>query len=259
MRSCGTPYTGINCLYLWAVAEQNSYSSPYWMTYRQASELGGQVRRGEKSSPAIFYKQYEVEPRSDNPDDDGLRRVMRAYHVFNACQIDGLPERYQPEQNSDHEQPAYADRDRIEAWFARLPIKVQHHGHEAWYSRTTDIIQLPPAELFDSYPDYAATRCHETIHATGHESRLNREFGKRFGDQAYAFEELVAETGSLMIGSDLNLPGSMIDSHASYIKHWLDILKSDPTAILTAASKAEQAVNWLKEQVAINHELAIAA
>lgn len=259
MRACGTPYSGINCLFLWALAEIHGFSSPFWMTYKQAADLGGQVRRGERSSPAIFYKQYEVEPKPEDPDDDGTRRVMRAYNVFNACQIDGLPEKYLPADPSDNDKPIYADRAKIDAWFATVPLQVRHQGNEAWYCRKSDIIQLPPVEAFDSYPDYAATRWHESIHATGHSNRLNREFGKRFADQAYAFEELVAETGSLMLGAELNLPDSMIENHTAYIKDWLDILKSDATAILAAAAKAEQAVGWLQEHAAIDHELPIAA
>lgn len=258
LRACGTPYTGINCLYLWAMAEQSGFNSRYWMTYKQAQDLGAQVRKGEKSSIAIFYKQYEVEPKADDDADDGKRRVLRCYHVFNACQIDGLPERFTAPELIV-EQPEYDQRQQLEATFASWPIAVRHAGTQAYYSPSADIIQLPAAEKFFTYPDYAATRCHETIHATGHENRLNRQFGKRFGDKSYSFEELVAETGAMILGAELGLPDILVDGHAGYIAHWLEILKADNTAILTAAAKAEEAVNWINANATSPAAMPIAA
>lgn len=258
LRACGTPYSGINCLFLWAMAEQNGFHSRYWMTYKQAQQIGGQVRKGEKSSPAIFYKQYEVEPKPDQEDDDGKRRVMRCYHVFNACQIDGLPEKFvTPE--IVVEQPEYEQRETLEAMFASWPLQVRHAGTQAYYSPQADIIQLPNPEKFFTYPDYAATRCHESIHATGHKDRLNREFGKRFGDKAYSMEELCAETGSFSMSADLGLPDTVMEGHAAYIGHWLEILRADNTAILKAAAKGEEAVNWLKANAARASSMQIAA
>lgn len=245
LRTCGTPYTGINCLLLWAMAEQNGFHSRNWMTYKQSQELGGQVRKGEKSSPAIFYKQYEVEPKDHGADDDGKRRVMRCYHVFNACQIDGLPEKFTAPEIIV-EQPAFDRREELEALFTTWPLHVRHAGGQAYYNPKADIIQLPNPEKFFTYPDYAATRVHESVHATGHQDRLNRQFGKRFGDKSYCFEELVAETASFLFSAELGLPDTIMDGHTAYIGHWLEILRADNTAILTAAARGEEAINWLK-------------
>ena len=245
LRACGTHYTGINCLYLWAMAEQNGFHSRYWMTYKQAQQLGAQVRKGEKSSLAIFYKQYDVEPKEDSDDDDGKRRVMRAYHVFNACQIDDLPEKYTATEIVV-QQPEYEQREALEAMFNSWPLQVRHAGTQAYYSPSADIIQLPNREKFFTYPDYAATRVHESVHATGHKDRLNRQFGKRFGDKAYQFEELVAESASFFMSGELGLPDTVMEGHVAYIGHWLEILRNDKTALFTAAARGEEAVNWLK-------------
>jgi antirestriction protein ArdC len=122
---------------------------------------------------------------------------------------------------------------------------VRHNGLRAYYNRTRDEIVLPPIDLFKSYLGYAAVRAHESAHWAGGERRLNRTFGKRFGDAAYAMEELVADISAAILGAALGLPEAELDNHAAYVATWLAVLKSDKNAILTAASKADETVDYL--------------
>ncbi len=247
LRSCGTPYRGINTFWLWIVADAAGYSSPYWMTYRQCQKLGGQVRKGEKSTIAIFYKSYTKEiENAEGEQDTENRRVLKAYSVFNADQCDGLPDLYHPKPPVAAVEPEGRE-DRLDAFFARVNANLRHHGGQAYYEPPRDRITMPPAELFDAYSHYYATLAHEMSHWTGHSSRLDRDLKNRFGSDAYAAEELIAELSSAILGAELGLPVTHLDHHASYIASWLKILKSDERAILTAAAKAEEAASLLLE------------
>ncbi len=198
LRACGTPYKGGNIFWLWLVADMMGYASPYWMTYRQASELGGQVRRGEKSTIAIFYKSYgkTMTDAATGEERDEKRMVLRSYPVFNCSQIDDLPERFHAVPVvTPHRQDDPVHVADVMAFFDAVPADTRHGGDEAYYSRVTEHIQLPPVEAFTGFDAYAATRSHEIAHWSANEKRLNREFGKRFGDEAYAVEELCALSG----------------------------------------------------------------
>ncbi len=258
LRACGTPYRGINTFWLWMVADSHGYGSPYWMTYRQAQVLGGQVRKGERSSIAVLYKNYakgcgqdcEMGTDSDRVDDSdqsgrSLRRVVRSYAVFNADQIDGLPGRYRPTLDEAVADEPEGREAELDAFFAAIPANLRHHGEEAYYEPVCDRVTMPPAALFSGYDHYYATLAHELSHWTGHGSRLGRDLAHRFGSRAYAAEELVAELASAMIGAELGLPVKHLDHHASYIGHWLELLKADDRAILTAAARAEEAAALL--------------
>jgi antirestriction protein ArdC len=256
LRHCGAPYRGINTLLLWMEAEERGFSSPYWMTYRQAEIFKGQVRKGEKCSHAVFYKTLTSQDEKAGTDDGNAidiaeeggsktRRLLRQYALFNADQIDGLPELYYPRTKVIGPLPESEHRPQIESFFAKIPAIVRHNGFRAYYNRTRDEIVLPPIELFNSYLGYAAVRGHESAHWAGAEKRLNRTFGKRFGDAAYAMEELVADISAAVLGAALGLPEAELDNHASYLAAWLTVLKSDKTAILTAASKADETVDYL--------------
>jgi antirestriction protein ArdC len=248
LRSCGSPYHGMNIFWLWMIAELRGFTSPYWMTYRQSQLLGGQVRRGERSSIAVFYKTYgkAVDDPQTGESTIEARRLLRSYAIFNASQIDGLPGRYYPEPETIV--PIESDpvrRAELMAFFDAIPADVRHGGDKAYFSPAGDYIQMPPLERFGSFDGYAATRSHETAHWSGGAGRLNREFGKRFGDEKYAAEELVAELTSAVLGSELGLPVDHIANHAAYIGNWLTILKADNRAILTLASKADEAARYL--------------
>ena len=248
LRACGQPYRGINAIYLWLIAEANGYSSPTWMTYNQASTLGGQVRKGEKSEIAVFFKSYET------TDQDAVtgevvatrRRVMRTYHVFNVAQIDNLPERFTyvappallpPEEH----------RAAVDAFIAAQGADIRIGGNSAHYVPSRDYIQMPRWQDFDSYALYGATAIHELAHWTGHKDRLNRETLHQYsnGPDMRAAEELVAEMASAMVGADLGLPANHLDNHAAYISSWLKLLRGDDHAIFKAAARAEEAAQYL--------------
>jgi len=194
LRACGIPYRGMNVFWLWMVADMCGYASPYWMTYNQAKTLGAQVRKGEKSTIAIFYKSYtkEVEAPDTGEKSDEARRVLKAYPVFNADQVEGLPERFHPAVTLDLVEPEGREAE-LDAYFAAIPVNLRHLGCEAYYEPTTDRVTMPPASLFSGFDHYYATLAHELSHWTGHSSRLARDLKNRFGTAAYAAEELVAE------------------------------------------------------------------
>jgi antirestriction protein ArdC len=251
LRHCGTAYRGINTLLLWMTAEERGYTSPTWMTYRQAEILGGQVRKGEKCSHAVFYKSIAPGEPADTEeigaDEEGskVRRLLRFFAVFNADQIEGLPARYLPASTETRQIPDSIHRPQLEALFARVPATVRHNGTRAYYHIARDEIVLPPADQFQSYEGYGAVRLHETAHWSGAEKRLNRTFGKRFGDNAYAVEELVADISSAILGAAMGLPEAQLDNHAAYLATWIKVLKADKNAILTAAAKADEAADFI--------------
>jgi antirestriction protein ArdC len=246
LRACGIPYRGMNVFWLWMVADMCGYASPFWMTYNQAKELGAQVRKGEKSTIAIFYKSYtkEVEAPETGEKTDESRRVLKAYPVFNADQVEGLPERFHPAATLEVVEPDGRQAE-LDSFFANIPAVLRHQGDEAYYEPVADRVTMPPAHLFSGFDHYYATLAHELSHWTGHASRLDRNLKNRFGSAAYAAEELIAELSSAMLGAELGLPVTHLDSHASYIEHWLKLLKQDDRAILTAAAKAEEASRLL--------------
>lgn len=246
-RALGQAYTGINSLLLWAIADCQGFNSQYWMTRKQAHELGGTVRRGEPSSPSIYFNTFTKagQPTLTRESSPVIIRFMRSYSVFNCDQIDGLPAHYYP-QPMTHEQAEPSKRQaEIDAFFSPIPIEIRHGGNRAFYSPGGDYVQMPPKANFLTSDHHATTLGHELAHATGAPHRLAREFGRRFGDKAYAFEELVADITAGIVCSELGLPPELHDNHASYISGWLAILKGDKTAIITAAAKAEQAYRWL--------------
>jgi antirestriction protein ArdC len=245
-RYNGLAYSGINTLYLWAIADARGYTSPYWMTARQARQSGAAVRGGEPYAISVYHATARAKPRTLRQAEEGERffRFLRCYAVYNADQIEGLPAHYHPEPATALADPV-EHRAGIAAFFEPVPVPVRHGGARAYYSPASDHIQLPHPRHFGSLDHYWSTRAHECVHATGAAHRLNRVFGKRFGDKAYAFEELVACLGQSFISAELGLPAALHDSHASYLASWIDVLERDKTAIIQAAAKAERAVAWL--------------
>jgi len=245
LRFNGLPYSGINVLMLWGAALTEGFNTPTWMTFRQAKELGANVRKGEKGS-LVVYANAVVRTETTDDGDEIEREIpfLKGYTVFNVQQIDGLPEPYyaKPEPRlTPIARIAHAD-----AFFAATQADVRHRGHKAFYSQGADYIQLPPAEAFVDIEAYYSTLAHEVVHWTKHASRLNREFGRRqFGDDGYAREELVAELGAAFLSADLDIAPEVREDHASYVEHWLKVLDSDKKAIFQAASYAQRAVDYL--------------
>ena len=197
LRHNGQPYTGINILSLWASASALGFAAPIWMTYRQASTLGAQVRKGEKGSPVVYANsmtRHETDPDSGAEIERDIH-FLKGYTVFNVEQIDGLPTQYHASASPRLDVP---DRiARADGFFTATGANLSHVGTRAFYQPSTDRIVLPPFEAFRDAQSYYSTLAHETTHWTAHESRLARDFGgRRFGSEAYAIEELVAELGA---------------------------------------------------------------
>ena len=252
LRATGEAYQGINVLLLWMEAVAAGHPSPTWMTYRQAQAFGGQVRKGERGCPVVYFgtatKRGEEESAPEPAGDDAGREVrfLKTYTVFNLAQIDGLPERFAADQVQAPPLPAPERIAHADAFFGGLGIEVRHGGAQAYYSATEDRIQLPPLKAFHDAEGYYATLGHETVHATRHPPRLDRDFGRqRFGDEGYAREELCAELGSAFLAADLGLYLESREDHAAYLASWIKVLQGDKRAIVSAAAHAERAVKFL--------------
>lgn len=246
LRFNGVPYRGINIVLLWMSAMQQGYACPLWMTYRQAAELSGQVRRGEKGTLVVYADTF----KRRETDEDGQEQefdvpFLKSYVVFNCEQIDGLPERYsarseamiQPAERAEH----------AERFFRHTGADIRHGGGLAFYSPAGDFVQMPPFERFHEAEGYYATLAHELTHWTRHPSRLDRDFGRqRWGDEGYAMEELVAEMGAAFLCADLGLTPEVREDHAAYIGSWLKVLKDDRRAVFWAASHAQRAADYLQ-------------
>lgn len=244
----GNAYNGINVVSLWVSAECQGFTSPIWATYKQWQSMDAQVRKGEKSSLVVFYKEYDSEPDPDNADDDGKRRVARASFVFNANQVDGyaLPEAPAPLGPIERLQA-------VDRFVANTGAQIAHGGERAFYRPSTDHIQMPDEDLFCGTDTmtrgegYYAVLVHELTHWTGAKHRLDRQLGKRFGDQAYAAEELVAEIGAAFLCAELGVTQDTRPDHAQYLAQWLTLMKSDSRAVFTAAARALEAAAFLQK------------
>lgn len=245
LRHNGQPYSGVNILMLWGAAMESGFVSSQWMTFKQALELDACVRKGERGSLVVYAN--TISRTEEGANGEELERkipFMKGYTVFNVEQIDGLPEHYyaKPE-------PVIDPARRIEhadSFFAATGAEIGHGGNRACYNVATDRVQLPPFEAFRSPESYYATLAHELTHWTRHPSRLDRDFGrKRFGDEGYAREELVAELGAAFLCADLELTPEPGADHAAYIESWLSVLHGDKRAIFQAAAHAQRAADFM--------------
>ncbi|MBL8552241.1 MAG: DUF1738 domain-containing protein [Hyphomonadaceae bacterium] len=246
-RANGQPYRGVNIVALWAAGLESGFASPFWFTFKQALALGGQVRKGERGAFVVFYKEMNAQSEGESETEDdtkkAVRRILRGYVVFNRAQIDGLDDRFDAPQA-----PSSILDDAFAACFAKVPATICYGGARAFYAPSSDHVQLPPRSAFTDVTQFYATLAHELTHWTRHPSRLDRDFGqKRFGDNGYALEELVAELSAAFVGAVIGLPAEHVEDHAGYIQSWLTVLKDDPAAFLTAAAKAQTAADYLLE------------
>jgi antirestriction protein ArdC len=261
LRSTGQPYNGVNVLTLWLDAEEKGFSSPYWFGFQTALKMGACVRKGEKGS-AIVYANRLVKTEEDPKTGDEKTRAipfLKQSFVFNASQIDGLPEHfYQAAQPVDRDAPD-ARISRLDDFFRHSGADIRHGGGRAYYRIDRDFVQMPEYEDFQSGESYYATLAHEMTHWTRHPTRLDRDMGKKtWGDAGYAIEELVAEMGAAFLCADLGITPEVREDHASYIASWLQVLRDDKRAIFTAASKASQAAEYLQDS-AMPETLEVAA
>lgn len=246
-RHNGIPYQGINVLLLWSEAMARGYTATTWMTYRQALELGAHARKGETGTPVVFADR--ITRTEDGENGESVERsipYLKSYTVFNVEQIDGLPPQYVPKAPA----PASAEtrHAQAESFIAATRATIRFGGDRAYYSPAFDVIQLPPLPAFRDLESYYGTALHELTHWTGHPSRCARGLnGHRFGSEAYAFEELIAELGSAFLCAELGITPEVRDDHAAYLASWLTVLKQDKRAIFAAASQAQRAVDCLRE------------
>lgn len=235
----GKPYRGINVLMLSIESMSQSYGDTRWLTFKQANEVGARIKQGEHGTQIVFFKPLAVGEKPDT--DDEQRKVipiLRSYTVFNARQLEFLPERFELRPSPVWQPIAEADQLIYETGAV-----IQHGGNRAFYRSSDDVIQLPPPAWFSERDDYYAVALHELCHWTGHPRRLNRVLGRRHGIEAYAYEELVAEMGAAFLSAHCGLPARL--EHASYIDSWLDALRRDKRLIFVAAGAAQKAADYV--------------
>jgi antirestriction protein ArdC len=237
-------YRGINVLMLWIAANEHAYSSTEWATYKQWQENGAQVGKGERSTPVVFWKFFdqneESEDNSDTPE-YATRCFARSYNLFNANQVDGY------EAPVNQELSPATRIENAERFFNAIPVNLKHGGDRAFYSPTDDCVQMPDFGQFRSPEKYYSVLSHEVAHWSGSPQRLNRDLTGRFGSEAYAWEELIAQLSASFVCAQLQLPCDPETDDAPYIQSWLEVLRNDKKAIFTAASKAQEVAAYLQQ------------
>lgn len=244
LRFNGERYRGINVLLLWAKQMEAGFASPYWMTFNQALEIGGQVRKGSKGTMVVYYGTGKKDDEQKPDEGPNVYRFLKTFTVFNTDQIDNLPEKYRVQAP---QVIAASERiEEIDAIIAKTGANITWGGNRACFIPSLDRIQMPEFTAFKSAELCYATLFHELTHWTKVKDRLDRDFNSTgFGSEGYAKEELVAELGAAFIGSELGFAPSHIEDHASYIASWLKALKDDKRLIFQAAAKAQAAADYI--------------
>jgi antirestriction protein ArdC len=236
------PYSGCNIILLW-LARDRGWPTPRFLTFKQAIDAGGNVRKGEHGTKVIFVKQLQIKEGDSDEADTRLIPMLREYSVFNVAQCENLPNsitegRPMRVRNSD-------TRDALADEFLRSTGADMREGHgEAYYVPSCDFISMPAFEAFRGADHFYNVAFHELTHWTGHKARLDRDLKHRFGDRAYAAEELVAELGAAFLSAEFGFDGDV--RNAGYIATWIDLLKSDKRAFFTACGKASKAADYLR-------------
>ncbi|RFB76641.1 ArdC family protein [Methylovirgula sp. 4M-Z18] len=249
LRHNGLPYSGLNVLLLWSEATERGFTLPIWMTFKQAIELGGAVRKGESGTMVVFASRFtKTEVCAGGEEFDREIPFLKSYIVFNVAQIDGLPGRYYA-----RAEPARDPVERIEhadRFFANTGAVIRHGGGKAFFCPAGDFIQTPPLAAFRDAACYVATLSHEACHWTAMPHRVNRDLSRYSKDKSErAREELIAELGSCFLCADLGIAPELEPrpDHASYLDSWLRVLTDDRRAIFQAAAHAQRAVAYLHD------------
>ena len=240
------PYQGVNRLILGLSSMVQGFDIPVWASFKQWQSIGANVRKGEKGTKIVFYSPVTKENKQTGESES--YNLLKAYYVFNASQVDGVT----IQAPSADTKPFNA----IEAAELRIKLTgavITHGGDSAFYAPSVDKINVPHKSSFVSESNYYATVFHELVHWTGAEHREKRAFGKRFGDNAYAFEELVAEMGAAFLCQDYRIAGEL--RHAGYLQSWLKVLKEDSKAIFKAAALAQKAADYINALDESNAEI----
>ena len=240
----GRSYSGINILILWGAVIEAGWPSQAWLTFRQALEAGGNVRKGERGTTVVYADRFVPKGEAERVARDGgdARAVafLTSFMVFNVAQCEGLRE------GLGTDPAPLPEREIVpvaEAVIAASGIDFRIGGDKAFYMPAHDYVQVPPQPAFFDQVNFYRTALHELTHATGHVSRLDRKLLNAFGSKDYAREELVAEMGSAFLCAALGIEPSV--RHADYLGSWLDVLREDNRAIFRAASLASKAADWL--------------
>ncbi|APG86717.1 antirestriction protein (plasmid) [Sinorhizobium americanum CCGM7] len=244
-RATGEAYRGINVLMLWLASELAGYEESTWMTYRQAQDLGGQVRKGEKGSLVVKYGTFTPKERED--DDERAIPYLKGYTAFNVEQIENLPDQFYRPVEELPETPV-PHLETVETFVRKTGAAITYGGTTACYRPALDDILMPDRERFDSEVHLYSTLLHELAHFSGAKHRLDRDLSGRFGSEAYAMEELVAELSAAFLCAELGVAHDPCGNTATYLQSWVAVLKNDPRAIITAAAKAQAAADFLHEQ-----------
>jgi antirestriction protein ArdC len=242
----GTVYRGVNHFWL----GMQPFAIPYYVTFKQAQMLGGNVKADQKGTPVVYWNVHRKETIGDKGESvTSAYAFIKHYYVFNIEQCEGIELPAMPEIPAAYWN-ACEEADKI---VSRLDLSggVTHAGDSAYYRPSSDAIVMPPQAAFDSREHYYATLLHESVHASGHEKRLKRITPARFGSEEYAFEELVAELGAAMLCGHCGIDGDL--RHAGYIESWLKALRNDKKFILSAAAKAQNAMDYLTNAKADEH------
>jgi len=237
-------YSGINILILWGAVVQQGYPTQAWLTFRQALALGGNVRKSERGTTVVYADRFTPEDEKrrarETGEAPGQIPFLKRFTVFNAAQCEGLPEEIAVVAPPP---PPGMIEPQVEALIRATGIDFRIGGDRAFYVPALDYVQVPPPQAYFEPINWHRTALHELGHATGHASRLGRDFSGSFGTKAYAFEELVAEMNAAFCCASLGIVPTV--RHADYIGSWLEVLREDNRAIVRAASQASKAADWL--------------
>ena len=237
-------YSGINVLLLWGAVIERGFSGQSWLTFRQALSLGGNVRKGERGTTVVYADRFvpEDEKRRARETGEDAQAIpfLKRFTVFNTDQCENLPEDVAV---TAPPVPTGLIEPRVEALIAATGIDFRIGGNRAFYAPAHDYVQVPPPQAYFEPINWHRTALHELGHATGHVSRLGRDFSGSFGTKKYAFEELIAEINAAFCCASLGIAPTV--RHADYIGSWLEVLREDNRAIVRAASQAGKAADWL--------------
>lgn len=243
-------YRGVNVFLLL----MEEYSSPYWLSFRQASSKGWKIRKGEKGSLIVYYDRKEVQDR-DNESDTKIISILRYSKVFNLAQCEGKGIE-EPDCRNDEDNENGKPAELIVSEMPSRP-EIKHGFRKAFYDKGNDYVGVPEKNKFVRGEDYFATLFHELVHATGHATRLNRFNGSvrsRFGSDDYGMEELIAEMGSAFLCAEAGIIDRTIENSASYLQGWIEAIKQDSRLILIASSSARKATEFILGTGKDSHE-----
>ena len=248
-------YSGVNVPLLWCAAADRGLERNEWLTFKQAQELGANVKRGSKGVMCVFFKMLpkkdtNTENQGDNEGVASFLPMMKPFWVFNVVDIENLPE-------VTATSPSFEPVAQAEHILAASGAAITWEGTRAFYRPSTDEIYMPNRERFAKPVNAYAVALHELTHWTGHKDRLDRSFSARFGNDAYAFEELVAELGSAFLVAHLGLEGACLENHASYVESWLKVLKNDKNAIFTASRQANAAYQFIMQKAGLSAQVEV--